>query len=358
LEQNFGGTFEGGISQFRMYVSPLSAPEVKHNFNLLKDTFNMFNPDCPDCGENFCPVDDFTFTINGPTPTPTVTPTNTSTPTNTPSVTPTKTTTPTNTLTQTPTKTTTPTNTLTQTPSITPTLTPTNTVTPSITPTNTLTPTNTPTETPPLTEYYNFYNCVEEEYNSSQNYPIGTFVVDDMVTFEYDGQSGYGRVLEVLDGVGSAMAITATGANQEGYCNLSDIALNPSIKNEPNQIVLYLSGTNIGPNDLVDYGLNGLTYNYAFNLECNTGVATQILNLSGSIEINDYNMTVGAFDLGEFPIYSYGGAPFVSIDVTYTATYTEFNNTISYTNGNGCINKYFLRTDYGITFYCTTPNDC
>ena len=81
LEQNFGGTFEGGISQFRMYVSPLSAPEVKHNFNLLKDTFNMFNPDCPDCGENFCPVDDFEYVINGPTPTPTTTHTPTPTPT-------------------------------------------------------------------------------------------------------------------------------------------------------------------------------------------------------------------------------------------------------------------------------------
>jgi hypothetical protein len=77
LEQNFGGTFEGGISQFRMYVEPLSSDEVKHNFKLLKDTFDMFNPDCPDCGENFCPVDDFTYVINGPTPTPT----NTQTPT-------------------------------------------------------------------------------------------------------------------------------------------------------------------------------------------------------------------------------------------------------------------------------------
>jgi len=84
LEQNFGGTFEGGISQFRMYVSPLSAPEVKHNFNLLKDTFNMFNPDCPDCGENFCPVDDFEYVINGPTPTPTTTHTPTPTPTSEP----------------------------------------------------------------------------------------------------------------------------------------------------------------------------------------------------------------------------------------------------------------------------------
>jgi hypothetical protein len=105
LEQNFGGTFEGGISQFRMYVSPLSAPEVKHNFNLLKDTFNMFNPDCPDCGENFCPVDDFTFTINGPTPTPTNTPTPTMTETPTPTPTMTETPTPTPTMTETPTPT-------------------------------------------------------------------------------------------------------------------------------------------------------------------------------------------------------------------------------------------------------------
>ena len=64
LEQNFGGTFDGGVSQFRMYVTPLSAPEIKHNFKLLKDTFNMFNPDCPDCGGEFCPVDDITYVIN------------------------------------------------------------------------------------------------------------------------------------------------------------------------------------------------------------------------------------------------------------------------------------------------------
>jgi hypothetical protein len=108
LEQNFGGTFEGGISQFRMYITPLSAPEVKHNFNLLKDTFDMFNPDCPDCGENFCPVDDFTFTINGPTPTPSITPTQTPTNTVTPTQTPTNTQTPT----VTPTKTQTPTPTI------------------------------------------------------------------------------------------------------------------------------------------------------------------------------------------------------------------------------------------------------
>jgi hypothetical protein len=47
-----------------MYVEPLTAPEVKHNFILLKNTFRMFNPDCPDCSTIVCEPDDFTFTIN------------------------------------------------------------------------------------------------------------------------------------------------------------------------------------------------------------------------------------------------------------------------------------------------------
>ena len=139
LEENFGGTFEGGISQFRFYVEPLSAPEVKHNFKLLKDTFSMYNPDCGSCA--ILP-DDFEYGVycNVPTPTPTatieVTPTNTPTNTETPTETPT----PTVTTGLTPTATETPTST----PSVTPSITPTTTVTP----TNTKTPTNTPTVTP------------------------------------------------------------------------------------------------------------------------------------------------------------------------------------------------------------------
>ena len=49
LEQNFGGTFMGGISQFRMYTEPLSSPQIQHNFRFLKDKFNLFNFWCPNC---------------------------------------------------------------------------------------------------------------------------------------------------------------------------------------------------------------------------------------------------------------------------------------------------------------------
>lgn len=49
MEQNFGGTFMGAISQFRMYVEPLNSPQVQHNFRVLKDKFNLFNYWCPNC---------------------------------------------------------------------------------------------------------------------------------------------------------------------------------------------------------------------------------------------------------------------------------------------------------------------
>jgi hypothetical protein len=67
LEENFGGTFDGAISQFRFYTEPLSAPEVKHNFKLLRDIFFMFDPDCPNCDTSTCFVNDFTYTITGGT---------------------------------------------------------------------------------------------------------------------------------------------------------------------------------------------------------------------------------------------------------------------------------------------------
>ncbi len=49
LEPNFAGTFMGGISQFRMYVEPLSSPQVQHNFRRLKNRFDLFDYWCPNC---------------------------------------------------------------------------------------------------------------------------------------------------------------------------------------------------------------------------------------------------------------------------------------------------------------------
>lgn len=53
LEQNFGGTFMGGISQFRMYVEPLGSPQIQHNFRVLKNKFDLFDYWCPNCYTNY-----------------------------------------------------------------------------------------------------------------------------------------------------------------------------------------------------------------------------------------------------------------------------------------------------------------
>jgi len=49
LEENFGGTFMGGISQFRMYVEPLTSPQIQHNARILKDRFDLYDFWCSDC---------------------------------------------------------------------------------------------------------------------------------------------------------------------------------------------------------------------------------------------------------------------------------------------------------------------
>jgi len=52
LEQNFGGTFDGGISMFNMYAKPLSVPEIQHNARVLKNKYKLLNPYCKNCDVN------------------------------------------------------------------------------------------------------------------------------------------------------------------------------------------------------------------------------------------------------------------------------------------------------------------
>ena len=53
LEENFGGTFMGGISQFRMYTEPLDFTQIQHNTRLLKDKFGLFDYYCPSCYDGY-----------------------------------------------------------------------------------------------------------------------------------------------------------------------------------------------------------------------------------------------------------------------------------------------------------------
>ena len=95
LETLFGGSMIGEISAFRMYTEPLNAAQIKHNFKILENKYDLLNPDCLDC-RIAIPAYDLYYEIINETPTPTVTPTVTPTPTVTTTNTPTPTITPTN----------------------------------------------------------------------------------------------------------------------------------------------------------------------------------------------------------------------------------------------------------------------
>jgi len=143
LEEIFGGSLIGDVSAFRMYLEPLNASQIKHNFRILKNRYGLLDPDCPNCRIVIpnndlyyvtlpcndliylsLPCNDLGYELyDCPLPTPTVTPSTTITasPTNTPTIT----TSPTNTSTIGATTTPTPTIGVTQTPTSTPTPTPT-----------------------------------------------------------------------------------------------------------------------------------------------------------------------------------------------------------------------------------------
>lgn len=63
IEPNFAGSFDGAISQFRMYTEPLTYPEVVHNFELLKTKFNLFESRCPNCNQSL--INDIGYSGNG-----------------------------------------------------------------------------------------------------------------------------------------------------------------------------------------------------------------------------------------------------------------------------------------------------
>jgi hypothetical protein len=62
LEEYFGGSMIGDISSFRMYTEPLNGAQIKHNFKILKDKYNLLNPDCPNC-RIIIPANDLNYQI-------------------------------------------------------------------------------------------------------------------------------------------------------------------------------------------------------------------------------------------------------------------------------------------------------
>lgn len=149
LEPTFGGTFMGGISEFRMYIEPLKSPQIQHNYRILKDKFNLINLDCADTS---CIVDEGDFTVTlVPAPTPTVTPT------------------------------------------------------PSVTPTMTITPTPSP-----ILNYYQLETCCDGQYFIFNNYP-NTLSIGSVYNYLWDGTNDVCATVVPYSGLGSTYSYVGPG---------------------------------------------------------------------------------------------------------------------------------------------------
>ena len=252
LEELFGGSMIGDISAFRMYTEPLNASQIRHNFKILKNRYNLLDPNCLNCritipGNDLyfiyipendlyyvnIPDNDLYYVVIQSTPTPT--PTNTSTPTETPTNTPTNSGTPTNTPTNSGTPTNTPTNTET----------PTN--TPTYTPTNSETPTQTPTYTPTSTE--NLLTC------SSSVVPpttINGVIITDSST---------GSVESYANTLSSCSGSVIVPANSKWLGQTGVFTYTMNFSSPVNDIIIFLGGA----------GASGRPINENFIFTTNTG---------------------------------------------------------------------------------------
>jgi hypothetical protein len=60
LEEYFGGSMIGDVSAFRMYTEPLNASQIRHNFRILKNRYNLLDPSCLNC-RIFIPNNDLLY---------------------------------------------------------------------------------------------------------------------------------------------------------------------------------------------------------------------------------------------------------------------------------------------------------
>lgn len=257
LEEIFGGSLIGDISAFRIYTEPLNAAQIKHNFRILKDRYNLLNPDCVDCG------------LINPTPTPTINPTPTVTPTvtntNTPTVTPTFNLTPT----------------------------PTSSVTPTITPTLTRTPTPTPAffayVFPEPQDNVSANNLGQYMFdNGSTNFfgfsnsgvpPINDYETDLIIYANYSGftTSGVGNFIQPVSSFNSLIRQSSGNGVDSFGCTQNQYTFGT--------IEIPLSSVNVNVNyfysiwislDGVNNVMNNMTVDISYGSPCNPSIVGSI----------------------------------------------------------------------------------
>jgi len=152
--------------------------------------------------------------------------------------------------------------------------------------------------TPVPQESYYFYNCVAEEQNNSNPYPIGSFLVGDRILIN-EG-SNYGYIIEAIPESTSSYTISSLPIGYTGaVCIDSNVSLTSSLILTPGQLFEYsieLNGTENFGQDIPVISNGDLNYEITVRIHYEASFNSGALIKTGFVDIitNTYNIPGGA----------------------------------------------------------------
>ena len=214
----------------------------------------------------------------------------------------------------------------------------------------------------PTEEKYLISDCVYGGDYESIYYPIGTFVVNDRVTYEL-GTTSFGRIQSITTDINTGIEIFATGGNST-QCFDNTVQFISSNYATENDVVFRIDILPVDA-DFVSGGseyainINYLTYGTAV-VDMGGGEVDELpFYITGTTNLNDYIFSQGV----QWQIFEASenlGHPTLLIYTEFMGQDFEFGNTSSFSNNDGCDFHYFLRggsAQTGSTFQAGFRND-
>jgi len=179
---------------------------------------------------------------------------------------------------------------------------------------------------PPIPqESYTFYNCVADEQNNSNLYPVGSFTPGYRVLI--DEGYGYGYILEAIPaGTGASNISNLPIGYQPSVCIDSNVVLTSSLIPDPDQLFQYLielKGIDVaGLGNVVASDAN-LDYNIAVRINYEASFNSGALIKTGFVDIstNTYDIE-GSFTATIATVFAFNVPP-VIWDLDYYNYYME-----------------------------------
>ena len=211
---------------------------------------------------------------------------------------------------------------------------------------------------PILMERYLVDDCIGQIGTvNTIEYPQGSFIINDRVTFEYNGYSTFGYVLSLSTEAIEDVSIFPTGVNN-GVCFDNSLQLVTQPSPNGSQIQLdFLCYPTIADFDGTDsdYSININFYYYIYYVYAD-GESEGYVGVSGSVSNDDYYFIQNQYNsYGTVNVNLAGG---IFVDYCYfNEVYQQpnFGHTNQYT-GNNCDDRYFMREN-GYTFDTNFRND-